>query len=151
MVSKHGKTPSNDRLSMKPIKDQLEERLPWLFTELGFRMVSYSFDPAYYDNSVAVLESSAFRLRFVRRMGLVDAEVAPLSDPERWWNFKFLYEAVFRETPEPTLEGYGPMLRARMRPLAKALGPKLLETRATVERESAARQRIVRDFYSGRR
>jgi hypothetical protein len=136
---------------MRPIKDQLEARLPWLFTELGFRVVSHSMDPAHYDNSSAVLESNAFRLRFVREMGLVYAQVAPLSDPERWWNFTFAYEAIFQETPEPTLEGYGPLLRERMSQFAEALGPKLPQTTASIERESAAREKTIKDFYSRRR
>jgi hypothetical protein len=133
---------------MRPIKEQLEERLPWLFSELGFRIVVYSFNPARYDNSVAILESDGFRLRFVRDMGLVDAQVAPISDPEQWWNLKFVYEAIFGETPEPTLEGYGPLLRRRMGELAEALGPKLEQTRAAMERDSDARQKINWEFSS---
>jgi len=135
---------------MKPIKDQLEEKLPWLFTEVGFRIVSYSFDPAHYDNSVAVLESDFFRLRFDRDMGLVDVQVAPIADPEQWWTFKFVYEAVIGETPEPTLEGYGPLIRRSLADLTEALGPKLSQTRVVLERESAERQKQIKDFYSRR-
>ncbi len=135
---------------MRPIKEQLEERLPWLYSELGFRLVAHSFDPARYDNSVAVLESDGFRLRFVRNMGLVDAEVAPISAPEQWWNLKFVYEAIFGETPEPTLEGYGPLLRRRMGDLADALGPKLSHTEELLNRHSLEKQKRITDFYSRR-
>ncbi|HLG98141.1 MAG TPA: hypothetical protein VKX49_17630 [Bryobacteraceae bacterium] len=136
---------------MKPIKDQLEEKLPWLFSELGFRIVSYSFDPAHFDNSTAVLEGPSFRLRFVRDMGLINAQVAPVSDPERWSDLKFVYEAVFRETPEPTLEGYGPLLRGRLADLAEALGPKLPQTIQLLDRYAAERYKIMTQYYASRR
>ena len=129
---------------MKPIKDVIEEKLPWLFTELGFRIVSYSVDR--YDSSVVVLESDAFRLRFKRDMGLVDVQVAALSQPEEWWDFQFTCEAVFGERPEPSLEGYGPLIRGNLAGLTEALGPKLPQTRAAIERQTLERQKIANEY-----
>jgi len=135
---------------MKPIKDQLEEKLPWLFSELGFRTVSDSYDPEHFGNSLAVLESDAFRLRFVRDRGLVDLQVAALSQPDDWWDFKFTCEAVFGERPEPLLEGYGPLIRRNLAGLAEALGPKLAETKKVIERQTAERKKKIEDYYSQR-
>ena len=128
---------------MKPFKDVIEEKLPWLFTELGFRIVSYSVDR--FDNSVVVIESDAFRLRFRRDFGLVDVQVAALSQPEEWWKFTFTCEAVFGEKPEPSLEGYGPLIRRNLAGLTEALGPKLPQTTAVVARQAAERQKIAND------
>ena len=128
---------------MRPIKDVIEQKLPWLFSELGFRIVSYSVDRR--DTSTVVLESDGFRLRFRRELGVVDAQVAALSQPEEWWNLTFTCEAVFGERPEPSLEGYGPLIRRNLAGLTEALGPKLSQTVEAVARQAAERQKIASD------
>jgi len=111
------------RAKVQPLKDQLEENCSWLFSELGFRIVSYSYDPAHFDDSMVTLESDAFRLQFIRDMGIVHANVAPPSDPERWLYLPFVCQAIFGERPDPSLEGYGPLIRERFAELAGAMGP----------------------------
>ena len=135
---------------MRPIVEQIEAKLPWLFSEGGFRIVSHSFNPARYDNSIAVLQSGAFRLRFVRDKGLVAADVAALSEPERWYNLTFFWEAVFGERPEPTLEGYGPLIRRGHDDLAEALGAKLSTSKMLLDQHAAERQRRINEFYASR-
>ncbi len=133
---------------MQPIKDTIEEKLPWLFSELGFRIVSDSVDR--YDSSMVVLESDAFRLRFTRELRMVDVQVAALSQPEEWWDLTFTCEAVFGERPEPSLEGYGPIIRRTMAGLTEALGPKLPETTQAMERQTAERQKRANDYAAQR-
>lgn len=135
---------------MKPLKDQLEEKLPWLFSELGFRVVSYSWDPAVFENSEVVLDSDAFRLRLIRDMGIVDASVAAVSDPEHWFQFKLVWEIIFGEVPEPSLEGLGPLIRQGFDAFGEALGPKYSETKETSDRLSKERQEQLRQHYARR-
>lgn len=128
---------------MKPLKDQLEERLPWLFSDLGFSVVSYSYDPAVFGNSVAVLDSAAFRIKFIREKSEIIVMVAPASGPEQWWDLKFAWEVLFGEQPEPGLEGYGPLIRRGFDNLAEAFGPKLAQTKEELDRRSAERRRDI--------
>lgn len=134
---------------MKPIKDVIEEKLPWLFSELGFRIVSYSVDR--HDTSTVVLESDAFRLRFVRELGMVDVQIAAPSEPEEWWDFQFTCEAVLGERPEPSLEGYGPLIRRNLAGLTEALGPKLSQTREAIELQNEERRKRANDYALQRR
>jgi hypothetical protein len=135
---------------MKPLKDQLEEGLPWLFSDLGFRVVSYSYDPAVFGNSVAVPDSAVFRLKFIREKGEIMVMVAPASGPEQWWNLKFVWEVLFGELPEPELEGYGPLIRRGFADLVDALGPKLARTKEELDRRSAERRRDIDRFLRQR-
>lgn len=135
---------------MKSLKDQLEEKLPWLFSELGFRTTSYSYDPASFGNSIAILDSESFRLKFVRDKGLMIVFVAPVSAPEQWWEFRFVWEFLFGEFPEPELEGYGPLIRRSYRDFAEALGPSLPGTKDELSRRSAERDRTIREFMRQR-
>ncbi|HTS46677.1 MAG TPA: hypothetical protein VMH05_01970 [Bryobacteraceae bacterium] len=80
---------------MRPIKDVIEEKLPWLFSELGFRIVSYSVDRR--DTSTVVLESDGFRLPFRRELGMVDAQVA--ADDTRHSEGRFTKEALSAAGP----------------------------------------------------
>jgi hypothetical protein len=135
---------------MKQLKDQLEEKLPWLFSELGFRIASYSYDPASFGNSVAVLDSDAFRLRLTRDRGITVADVASLSDREEWLGFPYVWEMIFGETPEPTLEGYGPLIRQGFGAFTEALGPKYSQTKELYDQR--AKERLKRlEKYSARR
>jgi uncharacterized membrane protein YdbT with pleckstrin-like domain len=111
--------------------------------------VSYSVDR--YDTSMVVLESDAFRLRFRRELGMVDAQIAALSQPEEWWNLTFICEAVFGEKPEPSLEGYGPLIRRNLAGLTEALGPKLPETREAIARQAAERQKWANNYAAQNR
>ncbi len=135
---------------MKPLKDQLEEKLPWLFSELGFRIVSYSYDPASFGNSVVVLESDAFRLCLSRDRSFIAATVASVSDPEREFQFNFLWETIFGELPEPNLEGFGPLIRQGFPAFADALGPKYLQTKEAYDQREKERQRILAEYFAGR-
>jgi hypothetical protein len=131
---------------MKPIKDQLDEKLPWLFSELGFRVASHSYNPEAFGNSVAVLDSAGLRLKFVRDKGLLTVLVAAVAAPEQWWEFKFVWEFLFGEFPEPELEGYGPLIRRSYGDMAEALGPSLRRTRTELDRRSAERDRSFLEF-----
>ncbi len=78
-------------------------------------------------------------------------QIAAPSQPEEWWDSRFACEAVFGERPEPSLEGYGPLIRRSLAGMTEALGPKLPQTRAVIERKNAERQKMIRAYYSQRR
>jgi len=77
---------------------------------------------------------------------MVDLQVAAPAQPEEWWDFTFTCEAVFGERPEPSLEGYGPLIHRNLAGLTEALGPKLSKTREAVERQAAERQKRANDY-----
>jgi hypothetical protein len=126
---------------MKPLKDQVEEKLPWLFSQLGFRIASYSYNPAVFEDSTVVLDSDAFRLRLIRDKGFVTASVAAVSDPEHWLEFKFVWEMIFGELPAPTLEGYGPLIREGFNAFAEALGPNYSQTKEMYDQRAKERRK----------
>src|SRR5205814_8361954 len=99
--------------------------------------------PAVFGNSVAVLDSAAFRLKFIREKSDIMVMVAPASGPEQWWDLKFAWEVLFGELPEPELEGYGPLIRRGFADLAEALGRKFAQTKEELDRRSAERQRDI--------
>jgi len=58
-----------------PLKQEVTEQLPWLFEELGFRVVEDHFDPKSFGNSFVTLGSPGLQVRFVRDRGQISAEV----------------------------------------------------------------------------
>jgi hypothetical protein len=135
---------------MKPLKDQLEEKLPGLFSELGFRIVSHSYDPASFGNSIVVMDSDAFRLRLSRDRSMIEAHVASLADREDWLGFQFVWEMIFGEFPEPTLEGYGPLIRQGFSAFADALGPKYPQTKQIYDERAKERLKRLEKYTAGR-
>ena len=132
---------------MGPLKEVLETKFPWLFDELGFRVVSHSYSPAQFGDSEVVLESPTLRLRFRRDRGEVRLEIAAPGET-KWWEFKFVWEAIFHEFPEPALEGYGPLIRSSYSAIAEALGPSLPKTLAMLEQQEAERKVQVKEFLN---
>ena len=84
-----------------PLKEQVIEKLPWLFEDLGFRVTWQEYSPKAFGDSLVELQYETLRLRFIRERGQIHAKLAPLSAPEEWWELSFLYEVIHREMPDP--------------------------------------------------
>lgn len=129
-------------MTMSPLRQEMTEKLPWLFADLQFRVVGDSYDPRTFGDCLVTLESDVIRLRFVKDRGQILIELRPLSEPSRWWNAVYILEAIRGERPVPhfDLEGAASMLRDNFPALVSALGPgSLEETRREIERHGKER------------
>lgn len=91
----------------EPLKDALENRVPWLFQELGFRVTDHDYSYRQMGSSIAELQSDSLRIRFIRDRSVIQVELASHSEPERWLELGFLWYALTGHRPEPELEGWG--------------------------------------------
>ena len=130
-------------MSIGPLKDEVERRLPWLLNELGFRITEGTYDYKAMGASL-VLESETMRLRFVRDRGPIYAEVASKADPERWFELGDLWRVLHGERPEPHLEAWAMFFRDHLGEFAQALGPKLGETLAVYESARQEREEALK-------
>jgi hypothetical protein len=119
---------------VNPLVRKIQERLPWLFAEYGFRIVDYSYDPRSFGNCVVTLESESLRLRFVRDRGFGAAQLAARVDPEKSYELGFFLLAIQGERPDIGFEGTAFVLKDNWLAILEALGPKLAETKQEYER-----------------
>ena len=124
---------------MMPLKDQVEREVPWIL-DLGFGMVSYSYDPKIFGDSMVVLRSNDLCLRIIRGRGRLFAELAPVTDPEHWWDLSLLLAVIHGEPSEHDLRSIANSVRENLPALAEALGPKLSETTRDIEHLLLERQ-----------
>jgi hypothetical protein len=130
---------------VNPLVRLIRERLPWLFSEYGFRITNYSYDPRAFGNCIVILESGTLRLRFIRDRGFGTAELAAQTDPEKWYELGFLLLALQGERPDIGFEGTAALLKSNWAALLDALGPKLPETKQEYERrEEESRKALER-------
>jgi hypothetical protein len=131
----------------RPLKDEVIEQLPWLFDELGFRVVDDRYEAHHFGDSFVTLESDRLRVRLVRDRGEVDADVASLSEPDRWRPLVLVYEAISGELvlTAPQLDAVARFLRENLSALEESLGPRWRETKAELERRGAERIRAARE------
>jgi len=118
----------------EPLKETLENRVPWLFQELGFRVTHHDYSYQQMGNSVAELQSDSLRIRFIRDRSIIQVELASLSEPEKWLERGFLWYALTGHRPEPELEGWAWFLRDHVSELVEALGPEFPQTKQQVDR-----------------
>jgi hypothetical protein len=128
-----------------PLAELVSEKLPWLFRELGFRILESNYDANNFGDSLVVLQSDRIRLRFERDRGQVLVALGPLSEPRTWWGLISLCEVIRKESVEPRhkLDALGAILRENLPALAEALGPKLLETRQEIEKRQQERLKAL--------
>jgi len=115
------------------LKEELTNRLPWLFDDLGFRIGEHNYSYKQMGSWFAVLESSSFRVKFVNERGSIGVEVASLSEPERWMELGFLWLSLTGDRPNPQLEGWAWFLRDHVAQIAEALGPNFEKIRAAFD------------------
>lgn len=124
------------------LKQEVTEQLPWLFQELGFRVVEDHFDPRSFGNSFVTLESSKVLVRFVRDRGQISAEVASICEARTWWNLEHVCELIVGRYVEPGFElsAVAALLRNHTSALADYLGPKFAETKRELDRRAEERK-----------
>ena len=135
---------------MGPLKPLVEEEFPWLFEELGFRSVAWSYDPKSFGNSMLTVESDTLRLRFTRDRGEIRADLASIHERETWWNLVSLLDVIHGVKPEPQLEGVAPLVRTNYSQLVQALGPQLSETKKELERLAAESRQMMQECQRSR-
>ena len=134
---------------MESLKDQLESELTWL-ADFGFRTIAESYDPSIFGDSMVMLQSTTLRLRIIRERGHLFAELAPIDDPESWWDLHLILEALHREAPQQQdLSGVTALLRNNLAAITTALGPNLSETRREIDRLLGQRRQAGLAVRSG--
>jgi len=118
---------------VRPLKDEVVEKLPWLFSDLNFKLTYFEYEPRAMGEMV-LLESESLRLRFIRERSVVFVELAPPSEPDRWLDLKRLWESLKGERPQPELQGLAWFVRDNLVTLAEALGPNFQKTKLEYER-----------------
>jgi hypothetical protein len=126
-----------------PLNEELQNRLPWLFHDLGLRITHHEYSHKQMGNSVVELESDSLRIRFIRDRSRIQVELASLSEPERWMDLGFLWYTLTGYRPEPELEGWAWFVRDHLGELADALGPKLSQTKQQFERKQEESREIL--------
>jgi hypothetical protein len=129
-----------------PLVKLIQDRLPWLFSDYGFKVTTYSYDARAFGNCIAVLESEKLRLSFSRDRGFSQAYVAALSDPTRSYELGFLMMALTGERPDVGFEGNAALLHDNWPLLTEALGPRLAETRQEYERREEISKETLERF-----
>src|ERR1035438_9697737 len=143
-----------------PFVEKIEETLPWLFEDLGFRL---TFSEYYYKamgSAIVDLDSDIvpLRLRFLNDRQFVSAQVAPLAEPEAWANVDRILEAIRNDLPEArprdmedfhriwherlsraTVQVEAALFRDNLPALIEAMGPKWPETKQELERRCQLR------------
>jgi hypothetical protein len=119
---------------VNPLVRLVQERLPWLFSEYGFKIVDYSYDARSFGNCIVILESESLRLRFVRDRGFTCAEIIARADPEKSYALDFFLPTIRGERPDIGFEGTAFLLKENWPAIVEALGPKLAETKQDYER-----------------
>ncbi len=126
-----------------PLYEELEKRLPWLFQDLGFRVVHHDYSPKQMGDSVAELQSDTLRIRFIRDRGIFVVKLSPPGEPPQWMEAGFLWNALTGNRPEPELEGWAWFIRDHLPELTKALGPQLPDTREKYDRRQEESRKIL--------
>jgi hypothetical protein len=141
MAHKWFEFPETDENLTIPLIDLVSEKMSWLLRDCGFRFVRSEYHPERFGDSLAILESSALRMRVERDRGQVLVSLGPLSEPETLWGLISLCEVIHARSVEPTyrLDDLAELLRSNFPALAVALGPELSETRQEIERRRAER------------
>ncbi len=127
------------------LKQEISDKLPWLFTDLRLRIVDDYFRPESFGNSVVTLESNALRVRFVRDRGQVWVDVGPVDNGSKWWHLTFVLEAIRGTVPAVRFEvnEAALLLRDNYLEVVEALGPNLQATKAELHRREAERLRAL--------
>jgi hypothetical protein len=128
---------------MPPLKEELIDDQPWLFSEAGFRIIGSDYSPKNFGDSVVTLESDFVRVRFLRERGQVMVDVASLASPNKWTGLVFVLEAIRGALPPPRFElrAAASQLRENLPEIIDGLGPKRDVTEAELQRQDADRLR----------
>jgi hypothetical protein len=118
------------------LKEEVTNRFPWLFDDLGFHITAHDFSYKAMRSSFVVLESSALRARFENDGRSIHVEIASLAEPERWMEMGLLWQSLTGDQPSPQLDGWAWFLRDHLPQLKEALGPDFEKTKAAFEEQA---------------
>jgi hypothetical protein len=130
------------------LKEELSNRLPWLFDDLGFRIREHDFSYKHMGSLFVVLESGSLRVQFVNDRGSIVVQVASLSEPLRWMDLGFLWLSLTGDRPSPELEGWAWFLRDHVAQIAEALGPDFEKTKAAFDQREKESQETAERYLS---
>jgi hypothetical protein len=122
-----------------PLREEVVSRFPWLFDDLGFRVVEHDYSHRSMGSGYVVLESDSLRIKFVNDRGSIYPEVSSPHQPQRWIELGLLWVVLTGDRPAPQLDGWAWFLRDHLRELVDALGPRFAVTNEAVllqEREN---------------
>lgn len=119
---------------VNPLVRNIQERLPWLFSEYGFRIVNFSYSAKYFGTCEVTLESKSLRLVFVRDRGIGQVDLIARADPETSYRLSFIVGRIKGAHPDIGFEGVAFLLKENWTGIIEALGPKLAETKREHER-----------------
>ncbi len=131
---------------VNPLVKLIEQRMPWLFSECGFKIVDYQYDAKSFGTCLVLLESPTLRLRFVRDRSIISAELAARSEPEMWYYVSSLLSLLQGEYPDPAFEGLAVLLKQNWRALDQALGPNLGEIREREVRQREEARKLLENY-----
>lgn len=126
-----------------PLKEQIQDRLPWLFQDLGFRVTRSDYWPKHMGDSLVEIQSDSLRLRFVRDRSVIQLELASLSEPDQWLDCGFLWLTLTGNRPDPELEGWAWFFREHLVEITDALGPRFEETKLEYKRREEEGSKIA--------
>ncbi len=126
---------------MSPLNQQLLQDAPWLFKELGFKVIRDHYDAKAFGNCIVTLDSETLRANFVKDRGQILLYLAPRLEPDDWRDLVFILEAIQGVQPAPRfeLEAVASLFRENYPALVEALGPKWQDTRQELQRRSGER------------
>lgn len=120
----------------RSLVEELSEQFAPLLRELDLAILEHSYERHFFGNSLVVLGSTSFRVRFVRDRGQVFADVAPLAQPDEWWGLEEVCRVVLTELPVQRFDLVGAvgLLAHNFGALTLALGRDWSTTRTELAR-----------------
>jgi hypothetical protein len=122
-------------LGERQIREKIEDRLPWLIHDLGFRILYAERHSGMGWAWSATLESDSMRLNLRYSGGRFYPQVASLDEPQNWMELGPLWNELSGTLPDPELEGWAYFVRDHLAELSRALGPEYADTKARWERQ----------------
>jgi hypothetical protein len=135
---------ANDQIN--PLVKLIQERLAWLFSEGGFRIVDYSCDRL--GNCAAILESESLRLSFAQDRSFTQVHIASRADSSKSYDLGFLMLALTSRRPDVGFEGSAAVLKNNWGILTEALGPRLAETKQAYEQREHESNEILTRYQA---
>jgi hypothetical protein len=125
-----------------PLRNEVVMQLPWLFDELGFRILEEGHDRESFGNSFVTLGSPSVYLRFIRDRGQIFGEIASHTEPNAWWDLHWISELIPGSSyPLPELIPVATLIRSNFSLLSEYFGSKYHETKRELWRREEQRKK----------
>jgi hypothetical protein len=141
----HNHPQENDDIS--PLVEIISRRFPWLFTELGFRIVSVEDKPEIMGYSYLSLRCPTFSISFERDRGIICTTLASLEIQAPLWVFEDLLAYLENRPLEDRnqsgmdldLNAIALDIRTHFKKISELLGPESSRTNVEMSRLVAQR------------